>query len=390
MINKDISFNTNVNYLAIPDILRAKEQWVVWGSRREAEVNQVDEEGRLIKIPFTAASKTPASTTKPASWTTFELAAAECRGGWFNGVGYVLFKDDVTCIDLDHCISLDKTGKAVFTYYALDILSTFNAFSNSDVYVEYGPSNDGIHIWCLGNSPTVGSRFVHPIEVYGTNAQGQRSPRFMSVTGQTVYSSYWTPGIMTDKTNELDWLTSMYGLPENATAPKGRWQETESALPKPQAPLPPVDWNAKTHDEKDEFYKYMQKESMPPDNEAGLESSTQTDYQAEASSETEDEDDMPKPGDKSQYVDSIINGDSAILRKTPYGERNVALFKIACSWKRLSNAPWADITWNEAANKLEAVARESLPKKEVQKTIRQGGKTAGLEERKPPKNRSGY
>jgi primase-polymerase (primpol)-like protein len=118
------------------------------------------------KVPLTADG-TPASSTDPATWSTYATA---CRSSAGAGLGCVLNGDGIVCIDLDHC--LDAAGNP--TPWAADILSW-----TPSTWIEVSPSGDGLHIWgraelAAGRRFRAGGRHI---EVYG-------SGRYITVTGR--------------------------------------------------------------------------------------------------------------------------------------------------------------------------------------------------------------
>ena len=70
----------------IPSELKALPQWVVW--RRE------ERDGKPTKVPYNAITGNRASVTNPADWGTFDQATDTFSAGGFDGVGFVLTKDD--------------------------------------------------------------------------------------------------------------------------------------------------------------------------------------------------------------------------------------------------------------------------------------------------------
>ncbi|MBB4935662.1 primase-polymerase (primpol)-like protein [Lipingzhangella halophila] len=90
------------------------------------------------KVPLRADGR-PASSTGPATWTSYSTAARSRRGV---GLGYVLAVDDgIVCIDLDHCL----TGGRIADW-AQDILDRAPA-----TYTEISPSGTGLHLWGRGH-----------------------------------------------------------------------------------------------------------------------------------------------------------------------------------------------------------------------------------------------
>lgn len=118
------------------------------------------------KVPLTTAS-TPASSTDPATWTTYEEARRSSVGA---GLGCVLTGDGIVCLDLDHC--LDTGGQPL--PWAARLLERVPR-----TWTEISPSGDGLHVW--GRADFTGGRKVaRPgwrAEVYG-------SGRYITVTGR--------------------------------------------------------------------------------------------------------------------------------------------------------------------------------------------------------------
>lgn len=67
--------------IEVPPELRERRQWLVW--RLETR------DGKPTKVPYSATGAA-GSTTDPATWSSFEQAAA-AEG--FSGIGYVFSED---------------------------------------------------------------------------------------------------------------------------------------------------------------------------------------------------------------------------------------------------------------------------------------------------------
>lgn len=118
------------------------------------------------KVPLTADGA-PASSTDPATWSSYAAARRSTAGV---GLGCVLNGDGIVCIDLDHC--LDADGRPV--PWAADILSR-----TPRTWVEVSPSGTGLHIWGRAEVPS-GRRLRadgRHVEFYGTG-------RYITVTGR--------------------------------------------------------------------------------------------------------------------------------------------------------------------------------------------------------------
>jgi len=107
---------------------------------------------------------TPASSTNPATWTTYSRVRA------YQGKGFVLNGDGLVVVDLDHCINPDGT----LTPWAADIVN-----AAPTTYTEISPSGTGLHLWGTGTLER-GRRIRRgdgaQIEAYGTG-------RYITVTG---------------------------------------------------------------------------------------------------------------------------------------------------------------------------------------------------------------
>jgi len=110
-------------------------------------------------VPKTVAGKA-ASSTNPATWSTFGVATASDVG---DGLGFVLAADGIACIDLDHCLD-----DGVLAGWAREILDMAGP-----TFVEVSPSGTGLHVFGLG---TVGTGFRHD------GIEGYDRGRYMTVT----------------------------------------------------------------------------------------------------------------------------------------------------------------------------------------------------------------
>lgn len=148
-----------VAFDAIPHALKAIPQWVLW-QREERDC-------KSTKVPYNAITGKPASVTKPNDWATFGRAMAGFNAGKFDGIGFVLTKDDpFTGVDLDHCVD-PATG--VVEPWALAIIYQLHS------YTERSPSRAGLRIFLFGRLPP-DRRRKGPIEFYDAG-------RYLTVTG---------------------------------------------------------------------------------------------------------------------------------------------------------------------------------------------------------------
>lgn len=168
---------------AVPLELRHLERWVCW--RYEPK-----EDGKLTKVPYQATSRRrKASSTNPATWTSFEAASQFWQSaGWLEGIGVVVIPDDTLIgVDLDGCLL--ESGKA--EPWARDITNRLNS------YTEISPSGKGLRIFVRGQLPPGRREKDFPGEHVGIALYDR--DRFLTVTGNVVSA---TEAIAT-RTDEL-------------------------------------------------------------------------------------------------------------------------------------------------------------------------------------------
>ena len=143
----------------LPDDLKSVPQWVVWKSQARND--------KQTKVPFSALSSEPASSTDSRTWCDFETVCRVFEEGNFDGIGFVFTKDDSFCgIDLDHCRN-SETG--TITPRAQGVVDCLNSYS------EISPSGQGLHIIVKASLPP-GRRRRDGLEMYD---QG----RYFTMTG---------------------------------------------------------------------------------------------------------------------------------------------------------------------------------------------------------------
>ncbi|MDA1010792.1 MAG: phage/plasmid primase, P4 family, partial [Chloroflexi bacterium] len=147
-----------INAESIPTELRSLRQWVGW------RLVEVPGRTKPTKQPLNPANGELASSTDPATWSTFEDALA-CRGS--DGVGFVFTADDpYVGIDLDGLRDPDTGQLAPKAQAIVDRI---------DSYTEISPSGTGLHIIVRATLPPTGRR-KGDVEIY---ADG----RYFTVTG---------------------------------------------------------------------------------------------------------------------------------------------------------------------------------------------------------------
>lgn len=131
--------------------LCALPQWLLWKYEKRGG-------DKPTKVPYQTNGQM-ASSTDPATWTTFELVVATLVSSKaYRGFGFAITAP-YCGIDLDHC---REKASGVIEPWALDIIRQFNS------YTELSPSETGVHIWIRGRLP-VGGRRKGRIEMYDSD-----------------------------------------------------------------------------------------------------------------------------------------------------------------------------------------------------------------------------
>lgn len=143
---------------AIPDPLTCIHQWVNW---RYALAS-----GKWTKVPY-QPDGSAASSTDPATWSSFEYVQIAYEGRAFDGVGYVLAADDpFVAFDFDHCVEDGRIiDPKVVGYVAL-----------LDSYTEITPSGTGLRVIVRG-------KLVGQDRKQG-NYECYDDKRFVTITGR--------------------------------------------------------------------------------------------------------------------------------------------------------------------------------------------------------------
>ncbi|HUW33528.1 MAG TPA: hypothetical protein VM223_18115 [Planctomycetota bacterium] len=144
--------------MKFPLSLTERPQWLCWRSETR--------KGKPTKVPY-QTNGALASTTNPATWTTFE-AAMRARPR-FEGIGFVFTADDpFVGIDLDNCLGND----GYLNSDAREILGKLQT------YTERSVSGTGVHAIGMGEVPAGGNR-VKGIEIYDHG-------RYFVMTGEAI------------------------------------------------------------------------------------------------------------------------------------------------------------------------------------------------------------
>ena len=123
------------------------------------------------KIPYTPGTEYHASTTKKATWRTFEEAVK--HAGNYSGIGFV-FTDSPFCgVDIDHCIGEDGE----LSERAKKIIESL------DSYTEKSVSGKGVHVIVKAKLPGKGRKGTRKnfddVEIYDEG-------RYFTVTGDIL------------------------------------------------------------------------------------------------------------------------------------------------------------------------------------------------------------
>ena len=186
----------------IPRLLH-DQPWVLW--RAEPQPN-----AKPRKVPYRAADPSvPASSTDPATWSTFADAIdaysalvdspADPRRGPIVGVGVVLTAAArISCIDLDRVI--DPAGR-------LDVRAA-TIVERCDSWTEKSPSGTGLHIFVDGTIPAA---------VKGDQIEVYSDARYIAVSGH-----HW-PGTPDELRPQQAYLDYLLKLDRESDRPRRPW-----------------------------------------------------------------------------------------------------------------------------------------------------------------------
>lgn len=144
-----------INYDTIPEELKSLKQWVCVAGDS--------------KIPMQALGYDPASSTNPATWSTFYEAVLAVTAGFYDYIGFVFNDNGIVGIDIDDGYTQDGQ----LTQLAVDIIGECRS------YTERSKSGRGVHIFVEGDVPFKGKNNLAGVEVYKT-------ARFFIMTGDRL------------------------------------------------------------------------------------------------------------------------------------------------------------------------------------------------------------
>lgn len=144
-----------INYDNIPMELRQLRQWVCVAGNR--------------KVPMQAFGFAPASSTNPATWSSFEEAVLAVKMGFYDYIGFVFSDNGIVGIDIDEGF----TPEGNLSSLAADIIKRCGS------YTERSKSGRGFHIFVKGDIPFKGKNNLAGVEIY-------KDARFFIMTGDTI------------------------------------------------------------------------------------------------------------------------------------------------------------------------------------------------------------
>ena len=150
----------------IPPELRKLARWVVWRA-----VGAPGEKPR--KVPYMCGRRdSTASSTDPATWSSFAQAERAYSDGKYTGIGIVLNGDGLVGVDIDHCVTNGKPSAE-----AMALLTKMGAG-----YIEISPSGTGLRAIGYGESLDVGVNGL----LDGLKAEFYSTERYLTLTGKTI------------------------------------------------------------------------------------------------------------------------------------------------------------------------------------------------------------
>jgi primase-polymerase (primpol)-like protein len=159
----------------IPEELKRGKRFTAW--RFENRKGQA----KPAKMPYSPDAPKGASSTDPATWTTFDDAVKYARVAGLNGIMRAFdHADGLIGTDLDNCLdpSIPDPGLDDLAPWAAEYVKRL------DTYTEVSPTGTGVKLWARGTMPAFGHK-KGDVEMYGSVA-GQTGPcgRLFTQTGR--------------------------------------------------------------------------------------------------------------------------------------------------------------------------------------------------------------
>ena len=121
------------------------------------------------KVPMIAHAYSPASSTNPKTWTTFQAAVMSVECGNYDNIGFVFNDNGIIGVDID--VGYDEDG--FLTDIAADIIGKCKS------YTEKSRSGRGVHILLKGTLPFKGKNNLNGVEIY-------KQSRYFIMTGDIL------------------------------------------------------------------------------------------------------------------------------------------------------------------------------------------------------------
>jgi putative DNA primase/helicase len=158
----------------LPNLFKKIPNWIWW--RLETR------DGNTTKVPYIAGTNRHASSTDPATWTTYQNAVNNAVLGAESGLGFVVNGvEQILGFDLDGCRN-PETGE--LTEWADTIINSL------DSYTEITPSLTGVRVWVRGVLPQGDRVFNLDISAgFGQKVKIEvfESGRYFTVTGASLF-----------------------------------------------------------------------------------------------------------------------------------------------------------------------------------------------------------
>jgi len=190
---------------SVPMELRQHARFVLW--RSEEDPNKNRGKGGWAKVPYRADGRGRASTTKDATWATFEAVCAAFERGVHeaDGIGWVIGAG-VTGGDVDACRD-PESGE--LTREAAAIVAEMNT------YAEISPSGTGVRYFAFGTLPPKG-RKRGAFEMYDGDGG-----RYLTLTGHRIEG---TPDTIEPRDAELAAIHARHIAPQPRPSSNGEHQ----------------------------------------------------------------------------------------------------------------------------------------------------------------------
>ena len=183
-----------MNLKNIPQEIQSLDQWVC--SRSDS------------KMPMRAFEFTPASSTAPHTWSSFETAINAVADGKYDYIGFVFHDNGIVGVDIDS--GYDEEG--FISPLAADIIG------KCESYTEKSKSGRGFHILLRGSLPFKGKNNRNGVEIYKT-------ARYFIMTGDTLLYD-----AIIDNQEAIDYIVDKY-------FPEMRESENKGVAPKIYTPI---------------------------------------------------------------------------------------------------------------------------------------------------------